>query len=127
MYPTSTKIRKNVKLATNLFLPNIKKLKFSGIFPVEDASSVVLAFLLANIILWFTLDLVVFENYARYIFSIYPLLILISAGLVGKLRTPFTYRNLVFSAVILAFCLFAFVFRIIFFLCRWRSRRKAVQ
>jgi len=100
-------------------------LGFSEILSVEDASSVVLAFFLANIIVWFALDVVVFEKYTRYIFSIYPLLILVSAGLVDKLRTPFTFRNLVFSAVTLGFCLFAFIFRIFFFMWRWRSRRKA--
>ena len=94
-------------------------------FPIEDASSVVLAFMLANIILWFTLDLVVFENHVRYTFSVYPLLIVVSAGLVAKLQEPWEHRNFVFSAVTLALCVFFLVFRIAYFIWGWRARKRS--
>lgn len=92
---------------------------------IEDGSSVVFAFFFALIILWYTLDHVVFENYTRYIFGVFPVLIMASAGQVVNLQRIETYRNFVFAVCILAFCCFSLFFRIIFFICCLRARKRA--
>ena len=93
---------------------------------IEDGSSVVFAFFFAIIILWYTLDHVVFENFTRYTFGVFPVLIIASIGQVVKLQySVYTFRNFVFAVCILAFCCFSLFFRIVFFICCMRARRRA--
>lgn len=82
----------------------------SDIYLEQDVSStIVLAIASVEIVLWFTLDLTVFDKYTRYTFSPYITLTVAFAGVVQKnYDLDNAYRNSVFSLVLLivaAICL----------------------
>jgi len=81
---------------------------------------------MAAIIAWFVLENFIWEKYCRYIFSIYPVLILAFSGLIDKLRFPADQslgnQNLIIASFTLGLVLVAMVARIIISVWRWKKR-----
>ena len=99
-----------------------------GTISIKDASSAILAVLFFLIIVWFVLDNFVLNDYTRYTFTVYPVLILGLSGLVGKLRFRRTSdQNLIFSSVILGFCIVFLIIRVLLFLYRYNLRKSVVE
>ena len=90
----------------------------------EDASTVGLSILLFFIISWFIIENVIWEKYCRYNFTIYPVLILGSGGLVARLRVEGGTRNLILASVVLSISSLAFIVRIALSVYRSRSRNR---
>lgn len=81
---------------------------------------------MAAIIAWFVLENFIWEKYCRYIFAIYPVLILAFSGLIDKLRFPADQslgnQNLIIASFTLGLVLVAMVARIIISVWRWKKR-----
>ncbi|CAK8688937.1 unnamed protein product [Clavelina lepadiformis] len=90
----------------------------------EDASTVGLSILLFFIISWFIIENVIWEKYCRYNFTIYPVVILGSGGLVARLRVEGGTRNLILASVVLSISSLAFIVRIALSVYRSRSRNR---
>ncbi|XP_043923062.1 uncharacterized protein LOC122798300 [Protopterus annectens] len=91
----------------------------------EDSgiSTAVLCSLFYELILWFLLENLIFERYVRYTFTVYPVAILAMAGILTK-NTKFDERNTnqVFTVVLLATSVIAFVIRFLSALCCGKFR-----
>ena len=62
-------------------------------------------------------------KYTQYTFTVFPVFILGLSGLVAKLRAKEANRNLILASVILGFSVFAFVFRIGYFVYRLKNQK----
>ncbi|XP_076814738.1 uncharacterized protein LOC143460930 [Clavelina lepadiformis] len=93
----------------------------------EDASTVGLSLLMFFIISWFIIENVIWEKYCRYNFTIYPVVILGSGGLVARLRVEGGTRNLILASVVLGISSLAFIVRIILSVYRSRSRNRGTS
>ena len=89
---------------------------------METGSSITLGILLAVTLVWFVLENFIWEKYLRYMFTIYPVLILAFSGLVVKVQELGAVQNLVFSSVDLSICSLLFVARIALSVYRFKSR-----
>nr|CAB3262977.1 uncharacterized protein LOC100186076 [Phallusia mammillata] len=99
-----------------------------GNISVINGSTVSLAILLVIVITWFVLENFVFEKYCRYIYTIYPVLILATSALIDKLRAlPDSNQNLIMASVDLAVVLVALIARVVLAILRRnkRSQRRA--
>ena len=94
---------------------------YIGSLTVEDASTIILSLLFSIIVSWFLLDNFVFIKYTQYTFTVFPVFILGLSGLIKKLQAKEAYRNLTLVSVMLGFSVFAFVFRVGYFIYRKKS------
>lgn len=99
----------------------------TDIYLEQDVSStIVLAIASAEILLWFILDLTVFDKYTRYAFSPYITLTVAFAGVVQKnfdLDTAF--RNSIFSVVLLIVAAICLVVKVTVML--WRHFKQPIH
>lgn len=92
----------------------------------DVSSTVVLGIVTVEIILWFTLDLVVFDKFTRYLFSPYITLTVAFAGIVQKnYNLDTAYRNSVFSVILLATAATCLVVKVTTMI--WRHFKRPIQ
>lgn len=88
-----------------------------------NGSSVSLVLLLAIVVTWFVLENFVFDKYCRYLYVVYPVLVLGLSALIAKLRfLSDAKQNLIIASVNLGVVLVAFMARTILQLCKNSKR-----
>jgi len=109
-----------------LQITRIANFLFAGIVSVVDGSSIALTLLTVVIIVWFALENFVYEEYCRYTFTIYPVLIFGLSALVDKLQQlQNADRNLFIASLNLSLAEVALAARIGLFAWRWNKRAKS--
>ena len=85
---------------------------------VEDGSSIALAILFVVIIGLFVLENLVYPDYFRYVFSVFPVFVFALTGLVVKLGSLGADRNLQIASVELGISVVCMIVRIVFSVIR---------
>ena len=89
---------------------------------MKDGSTMILATQLVAVMIWFALENFVWEAYLRYSFTVFPALIHGYVGVLVKLNChhchPGSRQNKILVSLALAFCILAFLIRIILFFYR---------
>ena len=115
----------------NMSIVADKNNKLGGAITREDAGTVALSLLTAEIIVWFLLEQTVLEKYVRYIYTIYPVLIVFLVGvLVEHLKEGMEdSRNNIFALGVLVLVgvlqVARLVFAVIFYFVRKSQNRPA--
>lgn len=115
----------------NMSIVADKNNKLGGTITREDAGTVALSLLTAEIIVWFLLEQTVLEKYVRYIYTIYPVLIVFLVGvLVEHLKEGMEdSRNNIFALGVLVLVgvlqVARLVFAVIFYFVRKSQNRPA--
>ncbi|XP_053409124.1 uncharacterized protein LOC123561480 isoform X2 [Mercenaria mercenaria] len=96
-------------------------------FLAQDISStIILAIVSVEILLWFSFDLTILDKYTRYTFSPYITLTVALAGIVQKnFNLDTAYRNSVFSVVLLTVAAICLVVKLTVML--WRHFKRPIQ
>ena len=111
----------------NMSIVADKNNKLGGAILREDAGTVALSLLTAEIIVWFLLEQTVLEKYVRYIYTIYPVLIVFLVGVLVEHwnRGMEASRNYIFALGVLVLVgvlqVARLVFAVIFYLVRRRQ------
>ncbi|CAK8688929.1 unnamed protein product [Clavelina lepadiformis] len=94
-----------------------------GTVSIEDGSTAALSLLWVIVVAWFILENFVWEKYCRYLFTIYPVIILALSGLIGRLRfVDGANRNLVLASVELGFVCVVLIVRVGLSIYRYKTR-----
>lgn len=92
----------------------------------DDSSTIVLAIVTVEILLWFTLDLFVFDKYTRYTFAPYITLTVAFAGVVQKnYNLDTAYRNSIYSLILLIVAAIFLVVKVTVMI--WRHFKRPIQ
>ena len=91
---------------------------------METGSTIGLAILLLLIVVYFVVENFILEKYLRYMFTIYPVLILAFSGVVYKLQQSGSEQNLILSSVNLALSSVLFLIRIALSVYRYHKRKE---
>ncbi|XP_041922947.1 uncharacterized protein LOC121687872 [Alosa sapidissima] len=102
MYTTFTSV------ATLLTLTIV--LQFDAKMSSSNSAIISLSFLLAAILIWFVVENILLENHFRFVLSVYPVVILVLAGIVSHESSP--GPNDVVSAALLGVACILFLIRI---------------
>ncbi|XP_076813997.1 uncharacterized protein LOC143460393 [Clavelina lepadiformis] len=94
-----------------------------GTVSIEDGSTAALSLLWVIVVAWFILENFVWEKYFRYLFTIYPVVILALSGLIGRLRfVEGANRNLVLASVELGFACVVLLVRVGLSIYRYKTK-----
>jgi len=92
----------------------------------DVSSTIVLGLVFAVVVVWFSLDLFVFDKYTRYAFANYITWTVAMAGVVQKnFNLDTAYRNSVLSAVLLAVAAACLVIKVA--VITWRHFQRPIQ
>ena len=102
---------------------------FIGVSGIEDASLIAMGILFALVVIWFVLENFVWQQYCRFNFTIYPVLIFDLAGVLARITSFEDNINLnrliILVSVQMAFCCMAFLIRIALLVYKIRARANA--